>query len=253
MIIYSWNILCFNKKLDSVFDVVKQTTFDIFCFQEVPESFLKRLESLPYYSTYCIDTETKNMRIYNVTLSKYPIVEKGEISFKDQWETLPFRTYLFIFMMKPFNFTKLYNRKGLYTDIKVGDALTRVFNIHLALAHPGQRLEELKHVMKRFNVTQKTIICGDFNILEVPHITILNWLLGGHIRDAFLYKRERSVMEKYFAQHRLLNPLYSKSTHPLSLSQLDHILVSDIFSVERAHVFPDRMGSDHHPICVEIR
>jgi endonuclease/exonuclease/phosphatase family metal-dependent hydrolase len=97
-----------------------------------------------------------------------------------------------------------------------------------------------------------TIVCGDFNILEKPHITLLNWILGGRATDALFYTRERTTIEERFVEHDLHNALRGAVTHPLSRSQLDHILASNTFSIKDASVLPDRVGSDHHPIRVEV-
>jgi endonuclease/exonuclease/phosphatase family metal-dependent hydrolase len=58
-----------------------------------------------------------------------------------------------------------------------------------------------------------------------------------------LYQRERTRLQKHFVEHRLTNPLYGGITHPFSQSQLDHILVSYSFSIKKADVLPDRIGS----------
>ena len=97
-----------------------------------------------------------------------------------------------------------------------------------------------------------TIVCGDFNTIESPLVSLLNWLLGGRISDSFLYKRERTHIEKRFVEHELRNPLRGKITHEFAGSQLDHILVSHAFTVKDAGVLSDRVGSDHHPILADI-
>jgi endonuclease/exonuclease/phosphatase family metal-dependent hydrolase len=97
-----------------------------------------------------------------------------------------------------------------------------------------------------------TIVCGDFNILEKPHITPLSWIFGGSVVDALLYRRERTTIEKHFVEHSLHNVLRGKVTHTISQSQLDHILVSDSLTVQNAKVISSKYGSDHHPIFVEI-
>jgi endonuclease/exonuclease/phosphatase family metal-dependent hydrolase len=130
--------------------------------------------------------------------------------------------------------------------------VVRVFNIHLPLVHPHIRAEEFERIMVERDDGRPTIVCGDFNILEKPHITPINWLLGGSVSDALRYKRERTHIEKRFISYELNNPLHGKMTHPFSLSQLDHILVSRSFSIKNAEVIRDRFGSDHNPIRVTI-
>jgi endonuclease/exonuclease/phosphatase family metal-dependent hydrolase len=256
MKIYSWNILYRNRELDRAFEFISHTDFDIFCLQEVPEEFLARLKSLPLHIAYRSDMEKKfrekTVPMYNVILSKLPITAQGEIPFADYWHLLPLHSRIFTWFMKPFGFSKVSNRGGLYADITIKGASVRVFCLHLILAHPALRLKEFERAMLEHNKVRPTIVCGDFNILEKPHITPLNWLLGGRVTDILLYGRERFTIEKRFVEHELHNPLRGEVTHPLSFSQLDHILVSRIFSIKTAEVVPDRIGSDHHPIHVEI-
>ncbi len=245
-----------NKELDRAFEFISKSDFDIFCLQEVPEVFLKRLQTLPYFIVFRTDVErlfakgTKHLFV--VILSKHPIKTQGEIPYPDYGELVPLRTHLFIYLMRPLHFSKIRNRGGLYADVAVGEHALRVFNLHLILAQPKWRLEEFEMAMAERDTTRPTIVCGDFNILESPKITILNWLLGGRFNDTLFWTRERTHIEKRFISHELSNPLRGKDTHPLSRSQLDHILVSHSLSIKDASVLPDRIGSDHHPILVTL-
>lgn len=256
MNIYSWNMLYRNRELDLAFDFISKSDFDIFCLQEVPGAFLARLQTLPCHLVSHVDTEKVLLAgivtMYSVILSKHPISAQGEIPLDDCWSLLPLYTRLFVFLMRPLHFSQVQNRAGLYADIRWEEKTIRVFNLHLALAYPALRLKEFETAMVKLDPATPTIVCGDFNILEKPHITPLNWLLGGRVTDALLYTRERTTIEKRFVEHELTNALRGKVTHRLSRSQLDHILVSRSFSIQNAEVIPDRLGSDHHPICVGI-
>lgn len=257
MTIYSWNMLYRNRELDRAFEFIAHADFDICCLQEVPEAFLDRLKTLPYSLAYRIDVERlftgRPVKNYVVILSKHPIEAQGEICFPDYWSLLPFYTRFFVRLMRPLGFSKVRNRGGVFADIRVpGNSLLRVFNLHLILANPSWRLKEFETAMAQRDSTRPAIVCGDFNTLERPHITPLNWMLGGRVTDTLFYKRERTHIEKRFIEHSLVNPLRGFSTHPFSRSQLDHILVSHTFSIKNASVLPDRTGSDHHPIRVEI-
>lgn len=247
-----------NRELDRAFDFIAESDFDIFCLQEVTEKFLKRLKTLPRSIAHRIDVERlfKGGTVHNyvVILSKHPIESQGEIPFPEYWHLLPFRTRMFVRLMRPFGFSKIRNRGAIFADIRFPGLpnAVRVFNLHLILAQPTWRLKEFETAMAERDPARPSIVCGDFNILEKPHITPLNWILGGRAGDALLYNRERMRIERSFVEHQLVNPLAGGITHPLSQSQLDHILVSHSFSIKNASVIPDRFGSDHHPISVEI-
>jgi len=256
MKIYSWNMLFRNRELDRAFDFIAQSDGDVFCLQEVPAAFLERLRALPYSIAFCTDVERLSQKgiahNYVVTLSKHPITARDKISFPDYWRLCPLRTRIFVYLMRPFHFSKIWNRGGLHVDITIGGTSVRVFNLHLILARPAWRLKEFETAMTKRDPIRPIIVCGDFNIIESPRVSILNWLLGGRMRDALFYRRERIEIEKHFAAHELANVLRGNITHPFARSQLDHILVSNSFSIENATVLPDRFGSDHHPVCVEL-
>ena len=245
-----------NRELDRAFQFISESDFDIFCLQEVSEVFLKRLQTLPCSIAFHTDVERLfkegTEHNYVVILSKHPIGAHGEIPFPEYWSLLPLRTRLFVRLMPSRFFTKIRNRSGLYADVTVHGISVRVFNLHLILAQPAWRLKEFEMAMAERDASRPTIVCGDFNTLEKPHISLLNWLLGGSVADAALYNRERTHIEKRFVEHQLTNALAGGITHPLSQSQLDHILVSHSFTIKNAIVLPDRIGSDHHPIFVEI-
>ena len=256
MKIYSWNILYRNQELNSAFEFISHSDFDIFCLQEVPGTFLKRLQTLPYHCAFRTDVERflpeGVVHNYVVTLSKYPVTAQGEIPFPEYWSRLPLRTRLFVHLMPSRYFSKIRNRGGLYVDVLLREKNVRVFNLHLILAHPIWRLREFELAMAERDASRSTIVCGDFNTLEKPYIALLNWILGGRISDVLFYNRERTHIEKCFVAHELTNALASEVTHTLSRSQLDHILVSHSLSIKNASVLPERCGSDHHPIRVEI-
>ena len=256
MKIYSWNMLFRNRELDRAFEFVKNSDFDIFCLQEVPEEFLARLKTLPFHTASRTDVEklyeSKIVPMFNVIISKHQITAHGEIPFPEYWHLLPLRTRIFVHLMPNKFFTRIRNRGGLYTDIIVNNVSVRVFNLHLILAQPAWRLKEFETAMAERDQSRPTIVCGDFNTIEAPHISILNWILGGKVNDAFLHRRERTDINERFVQHELVNTLSGSVTHPLSRSQMDHILVSHSFSIKNAEVLSDRIGSDHHPIRVEV-
>jgi endonuclease/exonuclease/phosphatase family metal-dependent hydrolase len=245
-----------NAEQDRAFEFIAHSDFDIFCLQEVSRDFLERLLALPYHHAYTVDVERifseTAIPNYLVILSRYPVAREARFAFPEYWPLLPLRARAFVHLMRPFHFSKIRNRSGFFADVALPGGSVRVFNLHLILAHPTWRLKEFEQAMVKKDGSRPTIVCGDFNILEQPHITILNWILGGRMTDALLYRRERTLIEERFVAHELTNALRGESTHALSRSQLDHILVSQSFSIKSATVLPDRIGSDHHPIRVEV-
>ncbi len=244
-----------NKELDRAFEFIAHADFDIFCLQEVPEDFLARLKTLPFHITDAIDVDrlfAKTNRNHLVILSRHPITASGPLPWPDYWPLLPLRTKLFVRLMRPLHWSKIRNRNGLYADVSAPNGSLRIFNLHTALTRPSLRIREFERVMAERDPSRPTIVCGDFNTIESPRMSILNWFVGGSFSDVFLYRRERTRLQKHFMEHELANPLAGGITHPFSQSQLDHILVSRSFTIKNAEVIPDRMGSDHHPIRAEI-
>jgi endonuclease/exonuclease/phosphatase family metal-dependent hydrolase len=127
----------------------------------------------------------------------------------------------------------------------------RVFCLHLTLSHPQRVFTEFELAMNLRHDSAPSIICGDLNIIESARVAIINWLLGGGMRDVFAWKSLRAGIESRFENLKLQNPLRGKRTQDISRSQLDHILVPKDFRVAKAEVLQDRMGSDHYPIFVD--
>lgn len=257
MKVYSWNMLFQNRRGARALAFIRDTDFDVFCLQEVPEAFLALLKTLPCHLAAApeVDRLFKGERStqYVVMLSRFPILREGRIPLPYREPTLPLRSRLFVRSMMWLGIWALGlgNRHALYADLETPSGAVRVFNLHLPLATPVSREEEFERAMLERDPDLPTIVCGDLNILEKPHITPLTWILGGTLGDAFLARRERASVEARFASHQFSNPLRGKSTHPISRSQLDHILVSRHFSVARASVLAGSFGSDHRPIFVE--
>ncbi len=258
MKIYSWNMLFQNRHSERALAFIRATDFDVFCLQEVPETFLARLKTLSCFIAVApeVDRLFKGERStqYVVILSRFPIISEGRIPLPYREPMLPLRSRLFVQSMMWLRFWALGlgNRHSLFADLATPNGALRVFNLHLPLATPVWREEEFELAMLESNTELPTVVCGDFNILEKPHITPLTWILGGTLGDALLARRERRRVEALFASYQLSNPLRGKSTHAISRSQLDHILVSRHFSAVDADVLADSCGSDHRPIFVEV-
>ncbi|MDO8567031.1 MAG: endonuclease/exonuclease/phosphatase family protein, partial [bacterium] len=180
-----------NKELDRAFEFIKESDFDIFCLQEVPEEFLKRLQTLPYNLVETIDANhlfrmpTSHRA---VILSRYEIAKSKRIPFPDYWPELPRRAKMLVWLLSPLGWSKRTNRAALFADVVTPEGIVRVFNLHLVLATPEKRLREFEQAMAERDQSLPTIVCGDFNTIEAPHVSLLSWLLGGRVSDSFLYR-----------------------------------------------------------------
>ena len=256
MVIYSWNMFFRNQRLDEAFDFIRDSDSDVFCLQEVPEEFLERLRTLPYSIAAAPEADREHAGTrstqYAVILSRFRIEREGRIALAGG-APAALRSRLFLsFMARMRIFAHVRgNRHSLYADVATPGGTVRIYDLHLPLTHPAQRIEEFERALAERDTAVPAIVCGDFNTIESPKVSALNWLIGGRLSDALRYRRERTRIERRFVEHELQNPLRGTSTHPLSRSQLDHILVSHSLSIKSASVLPGRLGSDHHPIRVE--
>ena len=247
-----------NSDPDRSFDFVSKSDFDILCLQEVPESFVQRLSTLPYHVDVASEMDEvysrKSTNRHSVILSRYPIMKAVHLSLPNREDVLAARAKLFVHLLIALGLwgRSSGNRHSQYVDLSTPHGPVRVFNLHLPLVSPAWRVEEFELALAEREPGLPTIVCGDFNILEHPSITPLSWLLGGTVSDAVYYRRERIQIEKRFVAHELTNALRGSVTHSFSRSQLDHILVSDNFTINNAEVIPDRHGSDHNPVYAEV-
>jgi len=254
MKLYSWNMYHLNPDPDRAFRFITKLDFDVLCLQEVPEAFLERLKGLPYSIAFGTDVDRRTgktiERNYCVILSKHTVTDDREFAYPEF--PLAFRTKLLFWCLYPLGWRPISNRRSVFADIELPMlGRTRVFCLHLTLSYPQRLMREFDTAMALRQRSLPTIVCGDFNILESAHITVLNWLQGGRLRDIFAWRSERKDMEKKFAEFGLQNPLRGTRTQTISRSQLDHILIPDEMKVTRAEVLPDRCGSDHNPVFVE--
>ncbi len=256
MKIYSWNVLCYNKKFEEMCDFIEHLDFDVLCLQEVPSELLARLQGMPFTVVSHVDvirlvSNTNHEKNYVAILSKRPIQNRGTLQFFDF--PFPFHTRIFIALMRPFNFSFVTERGAVYADIDIGGGmLVRVFSIHLTLWGPHNRAKEFEVVTEHLQPSAPAIICGDLNVIEYGPMKILNWLLGAPLRQATPWYPERDLFEERFAAANLHNPLKGTITHEFSRSQLDHILLTKDLRAARAWVHPEAHGSDHRPVAVEL-
>lgn len=254
MKIYSWNMFCFNTRQNAAFNFISEADFDVFCLQEVPASFLKRLETLGLPVVSGSDSirieKGKWVSHYTVILSTHPIVKSGAITFPSL--RTPLRTKIFE-TVKPKGYWKTAGKGSVWADIdfpQIGRA--RVFSLHLTLSSPSNRRTELELVAKLFPRDFPAVLAGDFNVIDHVFFRSFNWILGSSLKESHPWHNEREHIEERFAHYKFKNPLRGKITHGFSRSQLDHILVPEGFSVTDAAVIKKTYGSDHRPVSVEL-
>jgi endonuclease/exonuclease/phosphatase family metal-dependent hydrolase len=255
MKIYSWNVYCFNKKVDEVTSFIRELDFDVLCLQEVTPALLERLKELPFHLTYHIDvirlfSKKRIEKNYVAILSRHPVRASNTLQFFDF--PFPLHTRVFITLMRLVNWSFITERGAVYADVEVENALVRVFSVHLTLWGPTNRKNEFEAVLGHVEPNGPTIVCGDFNVIEYGPMKILNWLLGAPLKEATPWYPERDLFEERFKEAGFTNPLRGSVTHTFSKSQLDHILVSADMKTTSAWVHPEKRGSDHQPVGVEV-
>jgi endonuclease/exonuclease/phosphatase family metal-dependent hydrolase len=260
MRIYSWNVLRSNRNLEELYSFIEELDFDVLCLQEVTQEMLERLQKMKFHVAHHVDRYAEVVHFfkknvmevnYVVILSKHEILKVGQIEFPTLLDT--FRSRVFSYFMGLLRkWEAITNLGSVYADIKIQDKVIRIFSVHLALWNPKTREREFNDLVKYLPEKGSAIIAGDFNILEFGPIKILNWLLGGSIREGMPWYPERRLFEERFARVNLQNPLLGKITHKFSRSQLDHILTSKDLHLKNAWVVSDSHGSDHQPVGLDV-
>lgn len=258
MNIYSWNVLYENKTFDDVYTFIQELDFDVLALQEVPEHFLEKLRTLPFelcesYDWVHRDATGKEVPIYVVIISKFPILETLTIPFPEELykpeNQLP-RAQLFRKIMGWSTFFR--SKTALRVSLDVDGTNVHVYSTHLSVLRPQDRKVEFETIAKNIQPDTPSIICGDLNVFESPQANLMNWLMGGSILDMLLLKRERRWFEKRFKELRFQNPLRRKKTHPIAWSQIDHILVPEEILVQKKGIVRKTYGSDHNPVMVSV-
>jgi len=107
-------------------------------------------------------------------------------------------------------------------------------------------------VIDRIANNDRTIVAGDFNIIDRPLFAFYNWLMGASFFESVPWYSERNNMEEAFSRANFYNPLAGKKTILLLKNQTDHILTPKGSRVLSARVSENSFGSDHYPVMAEI-
>lgn len=252
MRVYSWNVLYANKQLPEVKDFIEHLDFDVLCLQEVPVDLLQWLKEFSKELACSTDVEEKEgTHTYLVILSRHPIL-KSE-TYQVPIPNSPFRAQVTTWIVRRFTqWRPMANKEALFADISYQGQTVRVYCVHLTICGPGFRVKEFKKTLERRDTSKPEIIAGDLNVIEHPIIKIYSWLLGSPLSEGMPWFPERALFQKTLADQNLQNPLRGHITHPFSISQLDHILLSNGLTATKAWVEMDSHGSDHQPVGVEV-
>jgi endonuclease/exonuclease/phosphatase family metal-dependent hydrolase len=215
-------------RIDRILRVLQEINADIVALQEVinrqgksPEehqaSYLA--EALGYWSQVAETRQHRLGLMSNVTLSRWKIETSRHID-------------LSVAGRQP--------RGALRTDIRVGDHLLHVFNVHLGTAVQERRAQARlldERLLKVLDVSGQRIVMGDFN----------DWNHGLVTR----------TLSQAFHLTDLAAHLPRTRAYPavLPLLHLDHIYLDHHLHIERARFHRNRLSllaSDHLPLVVDV-
>ncbi len=248
--LYSWSKA--KPAFPKIFNFVKRNSIDIACFQEfylvdgkLDENDVRGQLNMNSHIEYIIKTGDTGYGI--ATFSKFPIVNKGEIQFKNT------------------------SNACIYTDIKVESDTIRIFNCHLQSLRLKERnlnfllnqnrknernaVAEIKDISLRFRDALKkrtqqvnsimeavrecpypVIICGDFN--DSP-ISYTYHMMNQNMLDAFkeVGKGFANTYVRFFP-YRIDYILYSKDLKAIDFSS-PRVNYSDHYPVISSFVLTD--------------
>ena len=262
MKIYAWNMLYENERLDETFSFLASLDFDIFCLQEVPGEFMPQLRTLPCHLAHVVEynyvrKDQVPRQTLSVILSRYPIASSEAIRVPNWFLHPLLRERITVSLLRFFRvwrWTKSHgdrNHLRAWIDIP-GVGRTQVYSLHLTIHSPAARKEELAAVLKQYAHGEPALICGDLNIFDRYRVAVPSWFFGATLADVLMPWRERAHAESFFTSLGLRNPLRGMLTHQITRCQLDHILVSEQFTITSAAVVQERYGSDHNPVFVAL-
>lgn len=216
---------------DPIINFIINKNPDIFCIQEFSAIKYKYFKNYPYW--YKTNIFTKNKSVLAI-FSKYPIIDKGYISFPNT------------------------SNGAMYVDLSFNKEVIRIYNLHLesfkvpvsfydfskARSHTSlypkiskaekKRKEQVFIVKSHIDKFKgKIIVCGDFNSTQFSSSYNI-------IKDS----RKDSFIEAGSG----LGSTYKLNNYPF---RLDYILVDDSFEV-LSHDNFDLKLSDHEPILTTL-
>lgn len=227
---------------DSVFSFLKRSGADIICIQEFYASDADAIKSyvrkyFPGYDTEYYVNVSKSGSYGNVTISRFPVVDKGKFDFENSANLV------------------------LYTDLRIGAEKIRVYNCHFesynispsrfASSISGseterQQTEEKMRASIQRRSQQVDLVIKD--IAACPEETIV----AGDFNDtplSFSYHRlKRGHLDTFQQAGHGFGGTYAHFRH---LLRIDYVLSPKRYQVI-SHDVPRVKFSDHFPIITEI-
>lgn len=242
------------KTRNEIFDVIQKESPDVMCFQEffyakqkgeyeTRDSILQFMNA-PYYQEKYTH-EMRGKRFFGIiTISKYPILSKGEIPFETDD-----------------------NNFCIYTDIVKNSDTTRVYNVHLAsirfqkedyeyLENNKDKQDNLKNgkriaqrLIRAYKIREKqtervldsvhespypVVLCGDFN--DIP----VSW-------NYHQYKNE--LVDSFMEAGLGISSTYIGKFPSF---RIDYVFHSDEYICTKYDVIQEHL-SDHKPVVVSLK
>lgn len=222
----------------NILDFIKDKNPDILCLQEYSSAAVIDLKMYPYRTIYMKGNKIKSSQ---AIFSKFPIVNEGELIFPNS------------------------NNNAIFSDVKIGKDLVRIYNIHLQsikispdvseisenveginqqkseiifqrISNAFAKQQEQAEIIKEHKATSKypLVICGDMNNSAYSYV-YRN--IKGNMKDAF------EEAGKGFGK------TYNFKYYP---ARIDYIFADSKMKVKSFETFPDFVNSDHFPIISRI-
>ncbi len=217
---------------DQIVNFVIQENPDVLCFQEFSRIRNNQLKN--HYKYHFIAPDHRVKKSVQAIYSHYPIINKGEVVFKNTANSTSFVDILY-----KKDTIRVYNLH--LQSLKVIPDMNTISNeesskLYERIIKSFKRQQEQAQIIKKHiaKVNHKTIVCGDFNNNQYSNVYRT---VKGNLQDTF--------NENGTAYGRTYNFKY----YPV---RIDFILADDSFNVT-AHKNYDIVLSDHFPIMAGIQ
>lgn len=229
--------------VDSVFDFIRNQDADIICLQEFYISDINAVRShlrknMPGYKAEYFLFPSKNGAFGNVTLSRYPVKDKGVVKFDKsanlaiytdyQVEGRHFRVYNCHFESYNISFSGLVKALAQRDRDVFAETGTKIVNS--ISRRPKQVDKVFRHIE---SCPVESFVCGDFN--DNP-MSYTYYRMNKGRKDSFI-----EAGEGFGATYSFMWPML----------RLDYVLVPERFDAQE-YLSPRVGYSDHYPVITEI-